>query len=173
MGKVVADSSQVKTEQREDKTFPDLDEPIDEMRVDIVKPAGGYVSKDEQKYLGELAFNEEWITIEIHSSSERDSANLTDFVSVNGEKPKILVNGKPVEFGYLPKNCHLTMQRKFVDALIRSKSDIVKTVVSHGQEGATFNNLSRHTHRSNSITLVEDKNPKGKEWFYRRLAQNF
>lgn len=173
MGKVVADSSQVKTEQRDAKRFPEIDEPLDDMRVDIVKPAGGYVSEAEQKYLGDLAFNEEWVTIEIHSASERDTANLTDFVSVNGEKPKILVNGKPVEFGYLPKNVPLTLQRKFVDALIRSKSDIVKTKVSHGQGGVTFNQLTRATHRTNSISLIEDKNPKGKEWFYRRLAQNF
>lgn len=163
-----------KVEQRDDMVIPDLGRPLeDDDRVDIAKPAGGYTPKQDQVYMGNLQFMEEPVTVIIHSSSERDGFNCTDYVSVNGIEAQILVKGRWVACPYLPKNEEFTTKRKFVDALLRAKSDRISTQVDRLENGQVSNRVSKHTACLYAVSLIEDKNPAGREWLKRRTASNF
>ncbi len=165
-----------KVNQGPDKTqnIPNLGEPLSaEERLDVVRPAGGYVANHDQKYLQKLAFMEEPITVVINGNSTHDEATVTDFVAVNGKQAQILVNGQWANCPYLPKMREVIIRRKYVDVLLRQKSEKVKTNVLRLGDGDTINQLNRTMHLNSSVSLIKDDNPNGTEWFKRAVASTY
>ena len=161
-------------EQRDEIEIPGLGAPLqDDAVVDIATPAGGYTPKQDQVYMGNLQFMDEPVTIIIQSSSDRDGFNCTDYVGVNGQDAQILVGNRWVACPYLPKNEEFTTKRKFLDALLRAKTDRVITKVSRHDNGQPINSVQHITQCIYAVTVIEDKNKSGMEWFRRRAASNF
>jgi hypothetical protein len=83
---------------------------------------------------------------------------------VNGKGAEVLVNGKWVEFGYLPVSQMLTTKRKYVEVLLRSKRDSVNTNVIERDNEDPQNIIERSTTSTALFSIIEDRNPRGAEW---------
>lgn len=105
-----------------------------------------------------LKFMEEPVRIVIHDTSEKNADPVFD-ISVNGKK-RIFVRGQ-----------EYIVPRKYVEGLARAKP------ISFTNEEYTKPNGQRDvrwpSHRGlrYGFSVVEDKNPKGKEWLKAVLAQ--
>ena len=74
------------------------------------------------------------------------------------------MNNKWVEFGYLPVSKQLTIKRKYVEVLLRSKRDSVQTNVIERDNEDPRNLVERSTSSTALFSIIEDRNPKGAEW---------
>lgn len=174
MGKALATNLDTKIEQVPGRTIPPLGEELqDDDRERVTTPAGGYTPKEDQRYMSDLAFMEEPVTIIIQGSAERSSFNCTDMISVNGRKAEVLVNNKWLPFGHLPKGRAFVTKRKYLDTIIRSKSDQILTETERMPDNEVMNKIGYNTYAMHTVTLLEDKNPYGREWFQRRMASNY
>jgi hypothetical protein len=146
---------------------PDIEMPADgpiQRESPVVTPVDRPLMKDQ---LEELAFNEEPVTILLHPSSDRNAAPVTDLIALDGKWAEILVNGKWVPWGYLPKNQPITVKRKIVEILARSKGDQVETQILDRESGYPRNVIRRVTSSKYPFSVIEDRNPKGQEWLMR------
>lgn len=134
----------------------------------IVHPETPLIDKDYEK----LAFAEEPVTILIHRSGEKFSPNCTDFVSVNGRPAEVLFSNGWVPVGYLPRGRSITVKRKVVEVIARSKQDHVKTVVIERDNEDPRNYVERATLSTTPFQMLEDKNPLGIEWLSQLLRMN-
>jgi hypothetical protein len=134
----------------------------------IVHPETPLVKKDFEK----LAFAEEPVTILIHRSGEKFSPNCTDLISVNGRHAEVLFSNGWVPVGYLPRGKSITVKRKVVEVLARSKQDHVKTVVIERDNEDPRNYVERATINTMPFQMIEDKNPLGVEWLSQLLRMN-
>ena len=145
-------------------------------RQETILPMDRPLMKDEADA---LAFNEEVLRILIHRSEEEDfSANVTDFIAVNGIKAEVIMHdGHWLALGYLPKGVPIYTKRKYVEQLARAKMDKIKTRVEEVNDGAGPGGRENHTDRFTKATcafsVLEDKNPKGGEWLSRLLMQRW
>ena len=114
-------------------------------------------------YLAELNFNEEPVTIRLEPSSEKFASRWIP-CWVNGKGAEVLINGKWVEFGYLPVSKPLTIKRKYVEVLLRSKRDAIETNVVERDNEDPQNIVQRSTTSTALFSVIEDRNPKGAEW---------
>jgi len=135
-----------------------LDEPV-EREPELILP----VDKPLQKKQAEaLAFSEEPITIRIERGPEKFAAPWAP-CTVNG-KAHVLIGGRWMQTTHFPVNKIFTTKRKYVEVLARSRTDNVSTEVI-GRETDRPENV---TYRSPSMrfpfTIIEDKNPMGREW---------
>ncbi len=162
-------SADAKVEQRSNVIIPDLGLPLaGDEQLDVAKPVGGYEGKDERKYLESLSFYEDLVTIIIQGdSSNVGGRNCTDYVACSGVPAKMLVNGRWITEPFLPKQREITLRRKYVEVLLRSKVDIIKTKTWETTDGHSMNEIDRNTVNTCNVSLVEDKSPYGREWFRR------
>ena len=114
-------------------------------------------------YLAELNFNEDPVTIRLEPSSEKFASRWVP-CWVNGKGAEVLLNGKWVEFGYLPVSKPLTIKRKYVEVLLRSKRDAIETNVVERDNEDPQNIVQRSTTSTALFSVIEDRNPKGAEW---------
>ena len=156
------ESEDIKIEQK-----PMIDE-RGERSSTIVRPETPLIDKDYEK----LAFAEEPVTIVIHRSGEKFSPNCTDLISVNGRHAEILFSNGWVPVGYLPRGRSITVKRKVVEVLARSKQDHVKTVVIERDNEDPRNYVERATLSTMPFQMVEDRNPLGVEWLSQLLRMN-
>ena len=137
-------------------------------RPDIVLPNEGPLSADPETiipvdtplhsgYYEELQFMEEPVTIRMERSSEKFAPQLID-VYVNGVVKWIPV-GTPV-----------TVARKYVEVLARSKPDSVQTVVGTENDDNPENHIRRYTSSKHPFTVINDTG-KGIEWLTRVMAE--
>ena len=163
-------SADAKIDQRENVIIPDLGSALKgDEQLDISKPVGGYEGKDERKHLDSLVFNNDPVTIIINGDNNSVGRNCTDYVACDGKPAERLVNGRWWPDPYLPKGIELTLKRKYVEILLRSRVDIIKTKTWETPDGFSMNEVDRNTVNTCNVSLVEDKNPYGREWF-RRMA---
>jgi len=118
---------------------------------------------EKSDYLDELTFNEEPVTIRLEPSAEKFASKWVP-CWVNGKGAEVLVNGKWVEFGYLPVSQMLTTKRKYVEVLLRSKRDSVNTNVIERDNEDPQNIIERSTTSTALFSIIEDRNPRGAEW---------
>ena len=123
------------------------------------------ISNDAKStYMANLAFNEEPMTILIEENSRSDFPETFVPVSVNGVGAEVFENGKWLSVGWLPIGREVTTKRKYVEVLARSKSDSVKTQHEDATIANPRNTVSRRTSANYPMSILEDRNPRGREW---------
>jgi hypothetical protein len=126
------------------------------------------------EYFSALSFAEEPVDVIIHPpASERNPPQWVE-CWVNGRGAEILMDDKWVQCGYLPVNMALTIKRKYVEVLIRSKQTSYQT--SHiAPEDAKSTHVENHaiptTNLRNQISVQYDANPLGREWLQRLVRE--
>lgn len=118
----------------------------------------------QKEHIAKLAFGEEPLTIIIEENSRSDNPETHVPVSVNGKDAEVFTNGQWVAIGWLPVNQALTTKRKYVEVLLRAKSDSIKTVHDDATVERPRNAVRRSTSSNYPVTILEDRNPLGREW---------
>lgn len=126
----------------------------------------------KKEYLDELAFNEEPVTIRIEPSAEKNAA-LWHPIWVNGKGCEVWIGGQWREFTYLPVGEVVTVKRKYVEVLLRSKTDTVQTHVKEVEGENPQNVIKRFTSAVVSFSIIQDKNPLGAAWVEELRRRNF
>ncbi len=128
----------------------------------------------QSEYAEAIAFAEEPVEILINPpASERNPPQWVE-CWVNGKGAEILMDGKWVACGYLPVNMALTIKRKYLEVLIRSKQTTYQT--HHiAPEDAKSTHVENHaipqTNLRNQVSVLADKNPLGREWLQRLVRE--
>lgn len=114
----------------------------------------------ESDYLEALKFNEEVIEIMLQPSSEENAPMVVD-VYVNGEAK------------WIPVGQQVPLKRKFVEVLMRSKPVSIQTEHESHQSGAKVinNRIIRNTRAKYPLSILNDPNPKGREWVNRIMRE--
>ena len=121
----------------------------------ITEGVGGAMNKG---YLEELAFMEEMVTVTVMESS-----------NINDEDP--VPAGNNGQFVYFKRGVQTNCKRKFLDSLI-VKGHSVSTPFTRNPSTGEEGRLIKLTNSSKyPFQVIEDKNPKGKEWLRRRMAE--
>lgn len=121
---------------------------------------------DPEAHYAALKFMEEAVTINISPSSEKN-APTTVQCWVNGKGAEHFHNGKWYQCGWLPVGHTVTTRRKYVEVLLRAKSESVTTrVVKH--EGREDNLADRFASTKYPLSIQGDT-PEGYEWYSRIL----
>lgn len=118
---------------------------------------------DDKDYLDELAFNEEPVTIRIEPSTDKN-ASLFVPIWINGKGAEVFINNRWIEFGQLPVAKVLVVKRKYIELLIRSKMDSVKTEIIERSNQDPENIVQRFTTASHSFSILHDANPMSAAW---------
>lgn len=110
-------------------------------------------------YAAALAFNEEPVTILLHRGREKN-APTHEHVSVNGKTI------------WIPVDQPTRIARKFVEVLARAQPMNVSTDSGESPgDQITFNNVNRSLSSLCSFSVLEDKNPRGREWLTRVMRE--
>ena len=65
----------------------------------------------------------------------------------------------------LPVERVITTKRKYVEVLMKSKSDTVNTNVVERDNEDPRNLIERYTSSKAPFSIIEDRNPRSSEWF--------
>lgn len=130
-----------------------------------------HISKD---YLAQLAFMEEPVKIRIEPPAA-DNPQMTVDCYCNGKGAEILDErtGRWLEFNILPVGLVVTTKRKYVEILARSKTMKVSTPDHSDGRNIDNNNVTRAHARSHVFSIIEDKNPRGAQWFTALINEAF
>lgn len=146
-----------------------------QQKPDILDPADRddeivQVERLDGAYADALRMAEEWITIILNPSHEKNAAT-TFPVWVNGKGAEVMINGRPVEMAWLPIGREITIRRKYVEVIARAKIDQIETAGTTRDD--TSNTIKRITYGVHSFSVMEDSNPKGRAWLTEILRRNF
>jgi hypothetical protein len=122
-------------------------------------------------YADELAFMEEPVTIRLEPSAERNAVAVFP-VWVNGKGAEILLNGRWSEVGWLPTGRVITVKRKVLEVIVRTKIDTVRTEIREPESEHPHNKIERFTSAVHSFSILEDRNPKGIAWMTELRRRN-
>lgn len=122
-------------------------------------------------YLAELSFMEEPVLIRMEPSSEPNAAGAVP-VWCNGKGAEVFHNGRWNEITYLPVGHELTIRRKILEVLLRSKTDTVHTRIIDEHGDRPNNVVNRFTRSANSVSVIEDRNPRGRAWASEMIRRN-
>jgi hypothetical protein len=142
------------------KTTVNLDKASPKDRVSDIVIADRPLDKD---YAAALAFMEEPVRIRIEPSSDQNAPGAHR-CAVNGKGAEILINGKWLEATWLSVGVEYTVKRKYVEVLLRAKTDTVRTEIVDPQAERPQNNVHRVTSRLATFSILHDPNPKGPAW---------
>ena len=127
-------------------------------------PNVGGAFQANKDYMAQLAFNEEPVTIIIEENTRSDFPETHVPVQVAGRGAELLINGKWAEVGWLPVGQEITTKRKFVEVLVRSKTDTVNTIHEDANVERPRNSVQRRTSAMYPISVLVDENPMGRAW---------
>lgn len=127
-------------------------------------------------YLAELAFMEEPVTIRIEPGSD-ENAPQHILLACNGKGCEVMLGGRWREMpgGWIPVGQQMTIKRKYLEVLARSKVDRIETVMPEmGAPDAQMSNnrIRRFTRQSNAFSVLEDKSPRGAAWLTEVVRRN-
>jgi len=105
-----------------------------------------------------LAFMREPVTIIVSESTDPNAEAM----------PCVYVNGRPQRF---QRGKEQTVKRMFVEALARAKPTAIKTVDAMDADGSRTMKVLRSTGIRYPFSVVEDKNPIGRAWLSKVLAE--
>lgn len=123
-------------------------------------------------YLKALAFAEEPVTISIEENSRSDYPETHVFVQSAGNGAEIFLNNQWCTVTWLPIGQVITTKRKYLEILLRSKSDHVRTQHDDATVAVPQNKLNRRTSGNYPVTIIQDANPLGFEWASRVRAEH-
>jgi hypothetical protein len=110
-------------------------------------------------YAAALAFNEEVLTILLHRGREKN-APTAEMVAVNGD------------IKWLPVDVPVRIARKFVESLARAQPINVNTRSGETDGDAlVFNLTDRNLSSLVSFSVLDDPNPRGREWLTRVMRE--
>lgn len=115
------------------------------------------------EYLAELAFYEEPVTILINQSTHKNAASIFENWS-NGQGAEMMVNGKWLMVRDLPVGKQITVKRKIVEQIIRSRIMQVQTMYESTNVENPRNALNYTTTPVHSFAILRDDSPRGADW---------
>ncbi len=115
---------------------------------------------------------EEPVTIRLQPSSDRNAA-MAYPVTVNGKPAEVFQRGRWEEIGYLPVAQTLIVKRKVLEVIIRAKVDTVNTLILGPESDRPQNEISRFTKPVHSVSILEDRSPRGAEWASEMMRRNY
>jgi hypothetical protein len=147
------------------------------MPADAAERDEGYVilvdpSVASEDYQAELAFNEEPVTIRLEPSSD-ENAIARFVVYVNGKGAEVFRNGRWYEIAWLPVGEVITIKRKYLEVIARTKIDKIRTPPMDARGEHPDNRPTRFTSAVHSFSVIEDRNPRGAAWLTELLRRNF
>lgn len=163
-------TSSVKQAQRADTIIPPLGQEVERGEaIELVEDplfSDRSQSKAEarEQWLKELAFNEEWLTIRIEPNNHSDFPEQSVPVYVNGRPSEVKIDGKAVPIGWLPIGHEIEVKRKYVEVLMRTKQDLVRTEHEDATQERPQNRISRRTSSQYPLSIIHDPNPEGRRW---------
>lgn len=108
-------------------------------------------------YAAELAFNEEFVDVVVHESTDKNAEAIVD----------LYCNGTPQRF---IRGQTQRVRRKFVEILARARQTSITTKThANGEDGEAVNRISKHTAVRYPFSVVYDANPKGGAWLKQLL----
>lgn len=122
-------------------------------------------------YMSELAFMDEPVVIRLQPSSEPNAAGAVP-AWCNGRGAEVFHNGRWNEITYLPVGQELTIKRKILEVLLRSKTDTINTKILDEHGDRPNNVINRFTRSMNSISVLQDRNPRGAAWATEMMRRN-
>jgi hypothetical protein len=161
MGRRALNSADIKIEQK-----PAISDDPSQFDGDIVRVE----QMPNKEYREELAFNEEPVTIVLHQSSDKNSANSYPIWN-NGKGCEAMIGGKWREVTWLTTGTRYTIKRKYLEIMARSKMDNVETVILDKDAERPRNMINRVTSAHMSFSVLEDKNPRGADWLTNIIRQ--
>lgn len=121
--------------------------------------------------LAELAFNEEPVTVMFTPNQERFAAPFVDAYCQNKGIEVLTDDGHWICLTQVPVNVEVTMKRKYVEIFARCQHTDVKA--NHGgipHDGSDpVNKTLRSTNLKHPFVLIQDVNPRGREWLKRLI----
>ena len=126
-------------------------------------------------YLDEIKFNEDPVSVVLTPSQDRNAPKQV-YCAVNGKGAEVWDerNKRWIEFKYLPVGRVLTVKRKYIEVLARSRADTFNTrevtpTPLANQDGFA---LEASTIPTSPITIRHDPaGAKGQEWFSRVMQE--
>lgn len=118
-----------------------------------------------------LAFAEEPVTIRIERSTEKNAPPCFP-IFVNGRPAEVWDSTKQrwLPLGYLPVNQPITTKRKFVEVLLRSRTDNIETKVVERDNDNPLNLYIRTPTMRAGVQILHDSNPKSWQWLESMMA---
>ena len=117
----------------------------------------------QKEYAEALAFAETPVTIRVERSSEKFAPNVID-VWCNGKGTEVVISGRWVETKVIQIGIPVTVKRKYVEILARSKITSINTVSGKIDERSEKNEIERFTSSRAPFSVIEDKDPRGAQW---------
>lgn len=137
--------------------------PVIQTREDLDNEITVAPEVTKQDYLDALKFNEDPITIRVERSSEKFPPRVVD-IWCNGKGVELLIDGKWVPTGAIPLGMVVTTKRKYVEILLKSKTDNVETDSGKIDDHSERNDIIRNTSAKSPLSVIEDRNPRGAAW---------
>ena len=129
----------------------------------------GLAAKD---YLDELKFMDEAVTIRLEPSTDKNASNAFP-VWINGIPAQVFMGGAWREVGYLPVARELVVKRKVLEVILRAKTDSIRTEILDRDSERPNNVIQRYTSPIHSLSILEDRNPRGAAWASEMRRRNF
>lgn len=154
---------------------------------DIVMPLNGQIERPEnivvsegaidKEHMAILAFYEEPVCILLQESGEENAPTVQE-CRVNGrgiefltDEGKWRINWPNLPEGFAPIGIHFTTKRKYVEILLKKRSDKVRTHHDDATVPYPVNTVKRHTAHLAPLSVIEDKSPKGREWLRKCMSE--
>lgn len=115
------------------------------------------------EYLAELAFYEEPLTIIINPSTQKNAASIFENWC-NGRGAEMMVNGQWMICANLPVGQPITVKRKIVEHIIRSRVMNVQTMHEQPPVEQPRNEIFRQSTPVHSFSILRDNSPRAQEW---------
>lgn len=142
---------------------------IENERAEEIVQADESVLRD-MDYVNELKFNEDPVTIRIEPSSERNASSVHP-VWCNGKGAEVFIRDRWREVTWLPVNIDLIVKRKYVAIMMSAKIDRVETQIIKNMDSEE-NRVNRITTPVCTFSIVNDPNPRGRDWFIQMRQRN-
>jgi len=113
----------------------------------------------QSDHVKELLFMEELVCIEIPKG--RDAKNEEQFIDVGNNGVRQFIERGKAQW----------VKRKFVEVLARAKREEITTPEFTDATGARATRIDRTPALIHNFMLIEDKNPNGRAWLSRILAE--
>jgi len=152
--KKIIDSPDIAVPQPSDVTFDGIYTPDTPEIIAVPAPSGG---AGDSKQLEELRFNEEFVEVMVHESTDPNAENPV-FTGVNG------VNQ------YFYRGRVQKVRRKYLAILASCKEHSIRTQEYTQQDGARAIKIVRHSSLKYPFSVVSDPNKRGAAWLKALLA---
>lgn len=159
-------SEQFAVGQKPALVMPQLDEDINKNREQVVLPVDKPL---ETELMKALAMDNDVMLIRIEPSSGENPPKYVP-CTVQGKGAEIFENGKWVSYGFFPVGVEIITRRKYVGVLAMARREVIRTRVVERLNENPDNITDRVSSALCTFSILEDRNPKGREWLNRLIS---